>query len=152
MKAKSIKKYRNLKIVTSKKNALSKKCISRKSLKNGCEETKCTNYVKDSLKSTEEFMTDAIKAGKKIIAEDPDLEKRKRAKRTVKSLLTAKKQMSDPKYFNNEMQFCKKMFCNPTCTDIIVDGIVEDGFNKKLSPKDVKKLKREGAISGCIYA
>jgi hypothetical protein len=44
------------------------------------------------------------------------------------------------------------MYCNPTCAETVVDGIVEDGFNKKLDPKDVKKLKREGAISGCIYA
>ena len=97
-------------------------------------------------------MTKAIKAGKKIMAEDPDLEKRKRAKISVNGLLTAKKQMSGPKYLDNEMKFCKKLYCNPTCADTTVDGIVEDGFNKKMDPKEVKKLKRKGAISGCIYA
>jgi hypothetical protein len=157
MKTRTIKKYRriggkNIKIVSRKKNASSKKGVSSKTLKRGCEETKCTKYVKEGLEFTEEFMTEAIKAGKKIMLEDPELEKRKRAKVSVKALLTAKKQMTGPRYLNKEMRICKIMYCNPTCAETVVDGIVEDGFNKKLDPKDVKKLKREGAISGCIYA
>ena len=159
MKTKSIKKYRSvggkkIKNVMSKKKISNKKDISSKSLKKledissnslkKCEDTICTKYVNDGLEFTEEYMTKAIKAGKKIMVEDPDLEKRKRAKISVKGLIKAKKEMSSPKYLNNEMKFCKKLYCNPTCADIIVDGIVEDGFNKKLDPNEVKKLKRKG--------
>jgi hypothetical protein len=169
MKAKSIKKYRvggkNVKTVSNKKKGTSKKSISSdfvkhnltvkpsdKSLEKKCEKTKCTKYVKEGLDFSEEFMTEAIKAGRKIMLEDPDLEKRKQAKRSVKAFLSAKKQMSGKKYLKEEMRICKKMYCNPTCAETIVNGIVEEGFNKKLDLKDVKKLKREGAISGCVYA
>jgi hypothetical protein len=133
---------------TFKKAISSNKGTSSKSLEKGCEETKCTKYVKEGLEFTEEFMTEGIKASKKNMLEEPDLEKRKRAKISVKALLNAKKEMSGPSYLNKEMQICKKLYCNPTCAETTVNGVVEDGFNKKLDPKDVKKLKREGAISG----
>ena len=130
----------------------SKKEISSKRLEK-CEETMCTKFVKKGVKLTKEFMTDVIKIAKKGL-EHPDLEKRKRAKKSLKALLIAKKKMSRPSFLNNNlnksMQMCKKLYCNPSCAKTNVKG-VEDGFNKELDPKAVKKLKREGAISGCIH-
>ena len=37
----------------------------------------------------------------------------------------------------------KNMFCNKT-------SALKDGFYEGLKPKTLKKLKKEGAISGCI--
>ena len=167
MKTKSIKKYRSvgeksIKIVSSKKKASSKKRKSKrskltvkrtdKSLEKGCEETMCTKYVKEDLEFAEAFTGEIIKNLKKMSLEDPDLEKREIAKKSMKNFLIAKKEQSSPSYLKREMRICKKMYCNQSCEGTVVYDIVKDGFNKKLHPKEVKELKRDGATSGCIHA
>ena len=163
MKTKSIKKYRSVGGKTKKKASSkkgSKKGISKrkklttkqfdKILEKECEDTICTKYVKEDKESTEEFMGEVIKNLKKMSLEDPDVEKRKIAKKSMKNYITEKKRQSTRRYLKKQMEICKKIHCNPTCDGTVVDGIVEDGFNKKMHPMDVKELKRDGAISGCL--
>ena len=160
MKTKSIKIYRSvggkkIKIVSSasskkgisKRNKLTSKA-SDKSLEKGCEDTMCTNFVKETV--DEEFIVEVIKNLKIMELEDPDLEKRKLAKKSMKNFIIEKKRMRTRKYRKRLMEVCKKLHCNPTCEGTVVDGIVEDGFNTKLHPMDVKDYKKEGAISGCL--
>ena len=97
MKTKSIKNYRsvegkNIKIL-SKKNASKRNKLttkrSDKSLEKGCEETMCTKFVKED--TDEEFIVEVIKNLKKMALEDPDLEKRKLAKKSMKNFIIEKK-------------------------------------------------------------
>ena len=99
----------------------------------------CTKYVKEGLEFTEEFTGEIIKNLKKMSLEDPDLEKRKIAKKSMENFLIVKKEQCSPSYLKREMKICKKMYCNPSCEGTVVYDIVKDGFNKKLHPKEVKE-------------
>ncbi len=166
MKAKSIKKYRsvggkNIKIVSSKKKASSKKGMSKrnklttkrsgKSLEKGGEDTMCTKYVKKDFDYLEGSTENLIKILEKKALEIPDLEKRKLLQKATKDYKNDKKKQNIPRYLKKQIALCQKNFFNPTCDggDVDVDDIIKDGFNTKLHPDDVKQFKRDGATSGC---
>ena len=155
MKTKSIKKYRSVgKKASSKKVSKRNKLTAKrsgKSLEKGEEETMCTKYVKEDLDYLADFMELAIKNLKVMALEDPDLEKLKLAKKAMKNYITANKKQTTPRYLKKQMALCEKIYFNPTCDGIDVDGsIIKDGFNTKLDPDDVKQFKRDGATSGCL--
>lgn len=119
-----LKKLKN----KSKKNSkiLKKTTLNKKSFK------KCENFCKN------DYLKEMIKRYKK---NDP--------------LIKLTKQ--DSVFLNNT---CKKTFCNEKCQgyDFFGDKIKQQEFQKKIkngfqssySPKKVEKLKKRGALSGCV--
>ena len=147
---------------TSKKNVSKKnvkKDVSSNDLNKKCEETMCTKFVTDALSQKKNLLSIVIETihTSKPFLKDPDLEKRKQAKATLKHFLSLKKKMSAPGYFQKvakeEMRMCKRLYCNPKCVGTSVDErVLKNNFNKDMDPKLLRKLKKEGAISGCILS
>lgn len=132
--------------------------MSSKNLKKKCQETKCAKHVSNMLSQSKNLLKVAsktIQASKKYL-NDADLEKRKAAKDTIKRWTSIKKRMSVPGYFQKtakrEMRICKRLYCNPGCakTSVKRSDVYENNFNKNIGKKLLRKLQKDGAISGCI--
>lgn len=153
------KKGINKKRVTIKKKVSNKKGGAGKNFINKCEDTMCTKFVNEAISQKKDFMSivnETIQTSKKFL-NDPDLKKREYAKETLKNFSSMKKEMSAPGYFEKfskeELQMCKRLYCNPKCPGTSVSkNDLENNFNKDMDPKLMRKLKKDGAISGCIIS
>ena len=50
----------------------------------------------------------------------------------------------------NNFSECKKMYCNEPC-DTYNKEFLQGSFHKRYKTKKVKDLKKQGALSGCVY-
>jgi hypothetical protein len=143
-----MKQVKNTKTFKNNKTHL----IDKKSIKK-CEETKCKVQVSDMLSQSKvmlKFVSKTIQTCKKLL-NDPDLEKRKSAKATMKRLLPIMNKMSKPGYLEKrsqvEMKICKRLYCNPMCKGTSKHT---NNFSNSLDNKLIIKLKKDGAVSGCV--
>lgn len=141
-----------------------------------CQGSYCKNYTRKNIDSIKKVLTSSLKMFTKAIAK---LEKKKnKTSLEIEKIKVAKKdkdaftkrmreQMSKPEMKKTKEsldKFCIKTYCNPDCKQTLFDEsletktkhiyqgrkhILKDGFYFDLDPKQVEKIRKEGAISGC---
>jgi len=141
-----------------------------------CMETKCKLWLEETSKQSNIFKKTVEQSIKNLEKVKPRDEKKiKRFKAIVEKMNNPKQQSITRK---NELKNCARIYCNEGCKNTLFDNsangmkynsknrnfmmderklifgkqktVLKDNFYNKLSAKTIKKLKKEGAISGCI--
>ena len=139
-----------------------------------CMETKCKLWLDEVSKQKNIFKKTISQSIKKLEKVNPNDEKIKR----FRAMLEKMNSKQQTKYRKKELKNCARIYCNEGCKNTLFDNslntmkynsknrnfmmderkllfgkqktILKNSFYNKLSAKTIKKLKKEGAISGCV--
>jgi len=137
-------------------------------------ETKCKLWLDEVSKQKNIFKKTISQSIKKLEKVNPNDEKIKR----FRAMLEKMNSKQQTKYRKKELKNCARIYCNEGCKNTLFDNslntmkynsknrnfmmderkllfgkqktILKNSFYNKLSAKTIKKLKKEGAISGCV--
>jgi ElaB/YqjD/DUF883 family membrane-anchored ribosome-binding protein len=141
-----------------------------------CIDTKCKLWLEEISKQKNVFKKTVSQSIKNLENIKPrDEEKIKRFRAMLEKMDNSKEQT---KYRKKELKNCARIYCNEGCKNTLFDNslntmkynsknrnfmmderkllfgkqktILKNSFYNKLSAKTIKKLKKEGAISGCV--
>lgn len=122
----------------------------------------CKNFCDGHIEKQKKLGIDSKKKLKNDLDKMCKKVKSVTGKRKINMLRTIKNFKSYLKYVKEDKrkiekirrESCNDIYCNPKCKGMIFENNpeypLEDGFYTKLPATYVKKIRKEGAISGCI--